>query len=272
MLAELKTERLAKDNVLVIGAGVSGLTTGISLLQEGYPVEIVAENFPPDTTSNKAAALWQPFMSGPVEKVPGWSRVSLEKYREEAKSPETGCVRTRTAFIFDKEAAEPWWKDAIEGFRRLTKEEMPAGYVDGYEMDGIVMDTTMYMDYLVNTFKSLGGKMTKQKVESMENAAEKAGVIVNCTGLGSIELVGDKTLYPSRGQIVKVKKNGFDYSLSDDEGPNELAYIIPRVNDVVLGGTEEDNNWSLEVSEEDTKAILEKCKAIAPEFTEVEIV
>ena len=261
-----------RNEILVLGAGVSGLTSGILLLREGYPVTIWAKDLPPDTTSNKAAALWQPFLSGPVEKVPGWSRESLDIYKKESGNPETGCIRTKTAFIFDKEVEDPWWSDAIEGISRLERSELPEGYVDGYEIDGMVIDTTKYMDYLVNTFKGLGGKVEKRTVDDIEKLLEEKRTVVNCTGLGSRELLGDTELYPSRGQIVKVKRNGFDYSLSDDEGPNELAYIIPRSNDIVLGGTEEANSWSLEVSEEDTKAILAKCAAIAPEFTEVEII
>ena len=44
---------------IIIGCGVSGLTTGIALLEAGHSnVKIIAAHIPPHTTSNKAAAIW----------------------------------------------------------------------------------------------------------------------------------------------------------------------------------------------------------------------
>ena len=43
-------------NILVLGAGVSGLSCGILLLKEGYDVHIWAKDLPPNTTSDIAAA------------------------------------------------------------------------------------------------------------------------------------------------------------------------------------------------------------------------
>ncbi|MEH1945315.1 MAG: FAD-dependent oxidoreductase, partial [Nostoc sp.] len=52
---------LAKNdtNILVIGAGVSGLTTAICLREAGFNVVIVADRFAPDLTSIVAGALWE---------------------------------------------------------------------------------------------------------------------------------------------------------------------------------------------------------------------
>lgn len=46
-------------NILVIGAGVSGLTTAICLREAGFSVVIVADRFAPDLTSIVAGALWE---------------------------------------------------------------------------------------------------------------------------------------------------------------------------------------------------------------------
>jgi D-amino-acid oxidase len=43
---------------LVIGAGVAGLTTALSLKERGISPIVVAENFAPDLTSVVAGALW----------------------------------------------------------------------------------------------------------------------------------------------------------------------------------------------------------------------
>lgn len=47
-----------EGRVLVIGAGVSGLTTSLCLLRHGFKVTVVAE-FAPAISSVVACALWQ---------------------------------------------------------------------------------------------------------------------------------------------------------------------------------------------------------------------
>ncbi len=261
-----------KKSVLILGAGVSGLSTGILFLQEGYSVTIWAKDFPPNTTSNKAAAVWYPFICGPLEKVPGWAKTSLEYFESEVLPiPESGCKRTTVVEIFNKVPDDPWWKEGVDSYRRIDKYKLPKYYIDGYQIEGLVMDTDVYMEYLVTEFKRLGGKMVKRTVKTLDEALERHPLVINCTGLGSRELCNDETVYPVRGQIVKIKPNGFDYSLFEEEGPNSLAYIIPRLKDIVIGGTAQDNNWSLEPDPKDTKDILRKCGNILPQFQKVDI-
>ena len=52
-----------KDHVIVLGAGISGLQTSLSLLQAGYRVTIIAQHTPgefsPDYTSPWAGGHWR---------------------------------------------------------------------------------------------------------------------------------------------------------------------------------------------------------------------
>lgn len=45
--------------MLVVGAGVSGLTTALCLARRGFHVTVVADQVSPDITSNVAGALWE---------------------------------------------------------------------------------------------------------------------------------------------------------------------------------------------------------------------
>ena len=54
---------------LVIGCGVSGLTTAVCLAEAGIPVRIRTEAMPEGTTSAAAGAQWGPYLVEP------WSRV-----------------------------------------------------------------------------------------------------------------------------------------------------------------------------------------------------
>src|SRR5258708_30886763 len=47
------------ETVLVIGAGVSGLTSALCLKQHGFRVTVVADHFAPRVTSVVAGALWE---------------------------------------------------------------------------------------------------------------------------------------------------------------------------------------------------------------------
>lgn len=262
-----------KKEILVLGAGVSGLSTGILLLKRGYQVTIWAKDLPPNTTSNKAGAFWYPYLSNPKEKVTKWSKVTLDYLKRElVPDPKSGCLIRTVTEVFDKKMGDPWWKDAVDSYRRPTQDELPDGYIDAYQIEAVMMDTTIYMGYLVEMFKRLGGKIIQITVNNIKEALDKYNVVVNCTGLGSRKLFNDNSIYPVRGQIVRVKPNGFDQVIADDAAHNNLTYIIPRINDIVLGGTAQVNDWNLEVDPKDTEDILRKVGDIIPQFKNVEII
>ncbi len=91
-----------KREVTVIGAGVIGLSTGIRLLERGYPVRLVARELPPETTSNRAAAIWYPYRAYPEERVLGWGRetfaelVRLMDDARKAASSKSSCWSSST--------------------------------------------------------------------------------------------------------------------------------------------------------------------------------
>ena len=77
----------------VVGAGVSGLSTAIRLLESGHEVEIVSDKFSPETVSDVAAAIWYPFLVKPADRADTWGIVTydvLEGLCTEA--PEAGAV------------------------------------------------------------------------------------------------------------------------------------------------------------------------------------
>lgn len=74
----------------------------------------------------------------------------------------------------------------------------------------VTANVPRYLQWLVKTLKSLGGRIERKSFESIQQAIEEfsdATIIVNCTGLGSYYLtdVRDHTMYPVRGQTVTVR-------------------------------------------------------------------
>jgi hypothetical protein len=104
--------------------------------------------------------------------------------------------------LFDKPMPDPWWKDAVESYRRPPPDELPEGYVDAYQTRSVLMDTTKYMPYIMKQFVDLGGTYDIKEVKDIAVAFGKYDSIVNCTGLGSRCLFDDKEVYPVRGQVV----------------------------------------------------------------------
>jgi D-amino-acid oxidase len=259
--------------VLILGSGVSGLSCGILLLKDGYKVTIWAKDFPPNTTSDNAAAFWYPYLCNPHDKATVWAGNTLRYLKQNVLHDQgSGCVKREVTELFDHEVENPWWSDAVEEWQRPSPDELPDSYVDGYQTEAILMDTSRYMDWLLKQYSKLGGISWQHEVKDINEAFASHDIVVNCTGLGSRELFHDDRLYPIRGQVVKVKPNGFDQIIADDEGPNSLAVIIPRINDTVLGGTAQPNNWSLEIDPKDTQDILRKAAILSPAFDHVEII
>jgi len=66
--------------------------------------------------------------------------------------------------------------------------------------------------------------------------------IFNCTGLGAGRLFGDSEIIPVRGQLaILLPQPEVDYNVIAREG-----YMFGRRDGIVLGGTFERGEWSLE--------------------------
>jgi D-amino-acid oxidase len=253
--------------ILIIGCGVSGLSTGVRLLEAGHRVRIWAKALPPDTTSNAAAALWYPYRAYPEDKVSTWGATAYHEFqRLAAEAPESAVLM---ASVLDLKAApvgDPWWVGAVEGFRHATPDELPPGYADAYVLDAPVMDTSAYLTWLRGRFEALGGTVEQREIHDFAEAFAVGPFVVNCAGLGARELAGDRDIHPARGQVVRVRHTGFRRVLLDDEGPNALAYIVPRVHDIVLGGIDEDHNESTAIESDVRAGILERCARLVAHY------
>jgi D-amino-acid oxidase len=256
-------------DILVVGCGVSGLTTGLRLLDAGQRVTIWASALPPATTSNVAAAVWYPYKAQPADKVTAWGADAYRVFKQMAADAETGVAMADVLEYRPGPSPDPWWVSAVEGFRHATPGELPAGYADGYVFAAPVIDTGVYLDYLLRTFRARGGWVVQRTVRDLSEAFAQSRVVVNCAGLGARELVGDRDLHASRGQVVRVRPNGFRRVVLDDDGPDGVTYIVPRHRDIVLGGTDEEGNESTQPDPEATRGILRRCANLAPAFASI---
>jgi D-amino-acid oxidase len=228
-------------DILVIGCGVSGLTTGLLLQEAGHGVRIWARSLPPYTTSNAAAAVWHPFKVHPPEKVAPWGAKTFRRFEELLATPESGVIRSPVLEMRQDRGADPAWSGVVGNFRHAMAAELRPGREDGYVFEALVIDTNRYLEFLRGRFLSQGGQITQRAVTRLEEAFAESQVVVNCSGLGARELVGDRDIHPSKGKVVRIKQRDFHQVILDDDDRNSMAYIIPRIDDIVLGGTDEED-------------------------------
>ncbi|MGH2507226.1 MAG: FAD-dependent oxidoreductase [Ktedonobacteraceae bacterium] len=256
-------------NILIIGCGVSGLTTGLCLLQAGHTVQIWARDLPPDTTSNVAAAVWHPFKAYPPEQVTAWGRATWQKFQALQSTPESGIVMRSFIEVLPTPSPDPWWVTAVPDFHHAKPAELPAGYLDGYAYTTSVIDTRVYLAYLMREFTAHHGQIFQYTLTHLAEAFAHAPIVINCSGLGARALVGDTDLRPAKGQVVRIKPNGFQQVLVDETSSHGLTYIVPRLHDIVLGGTYEEYNEQTDIDPAVTQSILQRCARLAPVFQSI---
>lgn len=67
--------------VLIVGAGIIGMTTAYQMLKDGYQnVSIISKDKPLETNSDVAAALWRPYGAEPIKDALAWSEQSYSDF------------------------------------------------------------------------------------------------------------------------------------------------------------------------------------------------
>ena len=241
--------------VLVVGAGVVGLTAAIRLREAGIAADVVAREPPERTTSAVAAALWYPYRAFPRERVEGWSARGFAVLSALAEEPGSGVRLRWGSERVEPDAADPWWRAAVPTFSRT-----PAGF----RFAAPVADMSVHLPWLVRRLETRGGGIAVGAVDSLDAALERAAVVVNCAGLGARELAGDDAMVAVRGQVVRVEQLGIEEWFLDQADPRDLVYVVPRVHDVVLGGTAQDGDEDVRPHPAIAASIRARCEAAVP--------
>jgi D-amino-acid oxidase len=259
-------------DVLVIGAGVSGLTTGICLAEAGLSVTIRTAVRPGQTTSVAAGAVWGLVRVGPPDRVLEWGRTGLEVLSKLATEPGTG-VRMASGREVSRAPFEPhYWMELITGLRMCEPAELPEGFAHGWHFTAPLATMPVYLGYLSARFERAGGKLEVAAVGSLAELADAAPVVVNCSGIGARALVPDASVVPVRGQVVVAANPGIEEFLIDmDPEPPWITYMFPHGEQILLGGTNDEGNWDQDPHDDIAERIVAACARIDPRLQGVEI-
>ncbi|MDQ3998058.1 MAG: FAD-binding oxidoreductase [Gemmatimonadota bacterium] len=243
-------------DVAVIGCGAVGLATARLLQDHGFTVTIYARDLPPDTTSNTAGASWAPVTIVDEERRTSafdnqFVRASRFAFRyfQNLVGPRYGVSWRETYLLSETTRTGPTSVNALIADLRprivpLTPGDHPFGSLHAARTLTMHIEPAIYLQALLSDYRVAGGRVVvRELVDAQSARALPHPLIVNCSGLGAAALFNDAEMLPIKGQLtVLAPQREVDYITV---GPGDL-YMMPRQDGIILGGTHERGEWSLE--------------------------
>ncbi|KAJ2443490.1 hypothetical protein GGF42_006611 [Coemansia sp. RSA 2424] len=252
---------MSKQPVIVVGAGVIGLSVANQLQASGkFAVTIIAEHVPDSLPP------------GTRESV-GWaSPWAGAHWRAWSSNWDHGLDYFETL----PDGEQPWYATKVNNVRVLPAEELPSGISYGLEYSTILINVPQYLSYLKNRFTGTGGAIEQRALSHIEEALlfdassrsdcnGKTPIVVNCAALGNRVLGGvcDASMQPMRGQTLVV--NAPDAKRTLTRIGSRFCYVIPRGDGtVVLGGSAEVGSWDEAEDRQITQQILLRAQELEP--------
>ena len=267
-LAADEAVKSGHSEAAVLGCGVIGLTTARLLQRRGMKVTIYAKDLPPQTTSNIAGGLWSPVTvfererASPqfLDQFAQASRMSFRAYQD--LTGDYYGVRWLPIHVLGSAPSRMFSERSpmypIAGLfperRELSKREHPFPVDHCLRFQSMLIEPPVYLNALTRDFLAQGGRIVVREFEKpAQVVALPEPLIMNCTGLGARALFGDEELTPIKGQLsFLVPQPEVAYCTL---GPGDL-YMFPRRDGILLGGTHEQGNWSLEPDQAQRERIL----------------
>lgn len=263
------------QQIVVVGAGVSGLTSAVCLAEAGWPVRVWTAARPQHTTSKVAGAVWLP--PRPAERAGAtldWTRHSLAVFRELADDPGSGVQLAPALAVGELTATEAMSAAAalIPDLRPAGAADLPDGFGSGFRATLPMIDMPAYLDYLTRRLAAAGCEIEEHPVRSLAEAADDAPIVVNCTGLAAGALTGDDTVRPLFGQHVVLTNPGLRQLFVQIDGGPEWTCYFPHPQRVVCGGVSVAGRWDTAADPAVTERILHRCREIEPRLAKAEVI
>ncbi len=253
----------------VVGAGVIGLSCAIRLAEAGFPVDVLTADAPEDTTSAVAGGLWLPYRAEPADQVARWAARTFDDFLALHRHGSTSVLLRDGLLLHREPAQRPFWADLVGELSGLRRVADPApGYPFGYALRVPVVDTPRYQSELAAHLRRLGGRIRRARLDVLPPEA----IVVNAAGLGARALAADPSVYPVRGQVAVLDNPGLtDWLCDEDEVDGLLTYVLPRRDDVVVGGTAQENDERCEPDREEAAGILRRAQALVPALADARL-
>jgi D-amino-acid oxidase len=135
----------------------------------------------------------------------------------------------------------------------------PKGYDKAYETSVPLIETQIFLPWLYQQLRDKNAVLRQQEVTDLYTLGNQYDVVINCTALGARTLCGDTTVIPVRGQVVLLEPGFPEFIFLDNQTP---AYIVPRKDATIVGGTYEENIYDEKTEEESLRDILQRASGV----------
>jgi D-amino-acid oxidase len=123
----------------------------------------------------------------------------------------------------------------------------------------------VYLRWLAARVEELGGTLTRMALSGLPDGAE---VVVDAAGLGARLFADDGSVVPVRSQALRLEQVGLDRWVVDGSGP---TYVVPRSDDIVVAGMDEEGRWGRTPDDTSAKELLERARAMVPELRRAKV-
>jgi glycine/D-amino acid oxidase-like deaminating enzyme len=254
--------------VAVLGCGAVGLANARLLQEAGFAVTIYTKALPPETTSNIAGGQWFPaFLADRAKRSEAFDRQFLaaaeyayHRYQIMV-GPRFGVRWMRNYYLSHNAFKEDGYigersplRAMMPEFRTLSAREHPfPGYEYARQVDTMIIEPPVYLPAMLDEFQIAGGRLVvREMADRAAIAALPEKLVFNCTGLGAKALFDDDELTPVKGQLtILLPQPEVQYAVIAGD-----TYMFPRSDGIVLGGTHEEGEWSLQPDLERKQQIL----------------
>jgi D-amino-acid oxidase len=260
--------------IVVVGAGVNGLTCAVSLLRAGAEVQVVTAGAPNGTVSAVAGAMIGPAFGSGDDRSLAWERRSDAIFRQLAHDGTTGVRLVRGRLFGAPELGPglpPGIADVPGYLGELEPSTMPPGFVSGFGAELPFADMPRYLAWLVSRVAELGGTIEQRVVTDLAAVDPDAEYVINCSGLGAALLAGDDTLEPVWGQHVLLHAPEIQEFAYERGGAGDVIGAFPHARGVLIGGVRRPGRNRLSPDWEIARASIMRAAAALPSLAHARV-
>lgn len=281
-------------NVVVLGAGIIGLTTAIQLAKNGHAVTVVAQQTPATVlgkvgsgtyTSIGSGGFWMPVLLDGRELQP-WASRTYHRLMEEV--PRNGVSAHDGLLLYARQDPTLLWYAEMTKMSIVSPRDdnrIPSMYHAALQFKTVIVRMDDYLPYLqkqleqlqvpiilTSTLQHQFGETLWDLERTRKFAAATYGkdgrpIIVNCAGIGASH-ASSELLQPGRGVTARIKRpTDKNYFITEDEedgfhSDGLMAYALPRGPEYTLGGTIFRGDWRETCTPDEISGVLDRSLAL----------
>ncbi len=242
--------------VIVVGAGVLGLTCAVRLAEASYDVHVLARDLPLETTSALGPLLWHPPPAHAPDREVRWAERTREWL---AGLGEDAGVRVLPGRELRRSVGAP--PPAAPQPQRVPPAERPGGSADGWSWRAPVADPRVHLPWLRARLEHLGGTLTRCSLPALPAQAD---AVVVAAGLASRALGPDPGVVPVREQLVLVDRAGLDGWTLDRSDARRPVVVAPAGPVAVVGSALEEGSYDTAPDPAAAADLLARASAVVP--------